>query len=281
MKTIVTHQSPDLDSVASSWMVKRFLPGFADAALTLIPAGTTLDGAPVDSNPDIVHTDTGHGIYDHHHLPDPEKKMCATERVYTDLITKKLIPENLIKPLGRIADFATIIDHLGEINFPDPLNDRYDFSLYMILVGLRKTDMPDPDIYDMAWKALDGILVLFTEKQEAEDIIADATEFDTKWGKALGIHSDNSAAMTMAMFKGYAVVVQKGVSKPNARIKSRPSTEIDLTPVHDAIVEKDKTGEWFLHISKNMLLNGSSKGAPMRPTELSLEELVSIVESVT
>lgn len=280
MKHIVTHQSPDLDSVTSSWMVKRFLPGFENATLTLIPAGTTLDGATVDSDPNIVHTDTGYGMYDHHHLPDPEKKMCAAERVYTDLVQKKLIPEHLIKPLKRIADFATIIDHLGEINFPDPLNDRYDFSLHMILVGMRKTNMPDLEIYELAWKALDGILVLFTEKQEAEDVIARATEFDTKWGKGLAILSDNSAAMTMAMFQGYAVVVQKGVSKANARIKSRPTTEIDLTPVHDIIIQKDKTGEWFLHISKNMLLNGSSKGAPMQPTELSLDELVTIVKSI-
>ena len=280
MKRIVTHQSPDLDSVVSSWMVKRFLPGFESATLTLIPAGTTLDDAPVDSDPDIVHTDTGYGIYDHHHLPDPEKSMCAAERVYKDLVAKKRIPENLVKSLRRIADFATLIDHLGEINFPDPLNDRYDFSLHMIVVGLRKTGVADAEIYEFAWKALDGILVLFTEKQEAEDVLAEAVEFDSKWGKGLAISSDNTAAMTMALFKGYVVVVQKGVSKANARIKSRPSTDIDLTPVRDAIQKDDKTGEWFLHISKNMLLNGSSKGAPMHPTELSLEELVTIVQSI-
>jgi hypothetical protein len=281
MKTIVTHQSPDLDSVTSSWMIKRFLPSWADATLTLIPAGTTLNGMAVDSDPDILHTDTGYGKYDHHHLPDPEKKMCAAERVYHDLLGKKLIPEHLVQPLGRIANYTTIIDHLGEIDFPDPLNDRYDFGLHQVVVGMRRAGQPDPEIYQMMWSALDGVLVLFTEKGEAEQVLATSHEFDTKWGKGLAINSENTAAITMALLKGYAVVVQKSPQSGNARIKSRPTPKIDLTPVHDAIVQKDKTGEWFLHISKNMLLNGSSKGAPMNPTPLSLDQLVAITSSIT
>lgn len=279
MKTIVTHQSPDLDSVASAWLIKRYIPEFQDAKLTLVAAGHTLEDMEVDADPDIIHCDTGGGRFDHHHIVDPEKKHSATERVYTYLCEHNLLKQELIQPLGRISAYATLIDHLGEINFPDPLNDRYDFALHMIIVGMKKTDMTDEAVYENAWNALDGILIVLREKGEAEQVLADAIEFNTKWGKGLAINSENTAAQTMALFKGYVVVVQKNPKTGAARIKSIPDPKIDLTPAYNQIQKDDTAGEWFLHISKNMLLNASSKGAAMAPTALSLTQLQHILET--
>jgi hypothetical protein len=83
----------------------------------------------------------------------------------------------------------------------------------------------------------------------------------------------------MALFKGYVVVVQKNPKTGAARIKSIPDPKIDLTPTYNQIQKDDTAGEWFLHISKNMLLNASSKGAAMAPTALSLTQLQHILET--
>lgn len=280
MKQIVTHQSPDLDSVASSWLVKRYLPGFQDARLTLTAAGTTLNDASPDENPDIAHCDTGGGRFDHHHIHDPEKKHSATERVYNYLCENKLIHKDLIEPLGRIAAHATLVDHLGQIHFPDPLNDRYDFALHQVITGMKEAGYDDENIYESMWKCLDGVLSIFVSKIEAEAVLAQAHEFRTRWGRALSIESENTAALTMAQFKGFVVVVQKNPKTGAARIKSIPDPSIDLTPVYERIQKEDAVGEWFLHISKNMLLNASSKGAPMTPTSLTREALQHILETV-
>ncbi len=41
-----------------------------DALLRFVPAGMTLDKRPVDSDPHVIHVDTGGGRFDHHHTND-------------------------------------------------------------------------------------------------------------------------------------------------------------------------------------------------------------------
>ncbi|HLD24715.1 MAG TPA: hypothetical protein VJB96_02245 [Patescibacteria group bacterium] len=40
MKTIVTHIGPDLDVITSTWLVKTFFPGWEEAEVAFVPAGT-------------------------------------------------------------------------------------------------------------------------------------------------------------------------------------------------------------------------------------------------
>ena len=66
MKLIVTHFNPDLDAIASIWIIKRFLKGWEKARVRFVPAGETYKDQPVDSQPEILHVDTGLGELDHH-----------------------------------------------------------------------------------------------------------------------------------------------------------------------------------------------------------------------
>ncbi len=55
MKTIVTHLSPDLDAIASCWLIKKYLTDWDSAEIRLVPAGTTLNNEPPDDNKEIIH----------------------------------------------------------------------------------------------------------------------------------------------------------------------------------------------------------------------------------
>ena len=85
MFTIVTHYSPDLDAIASVWLIKKFLPNWQDAQIRFAPAGKTFEGQIVDSDPTFLHVDTGMGFLDHHHTSE---YICAAKKVYEFIINE-------------------------------------------------------------------------------------------------------------------------------------------------------------------------------------------------
>ncbi len=56
--------------------------------------------------------------------------------------------------------------------------------------------------------------------------------------------------------------------------------DIDLTPVYKKLSKMDPDATWFLHISKRMLLNGSSKNPSMKGSRLTLSEVVEVLQNV-
>src|SRR5690606_17892776 len=78
-KTIVTHISPDLDAITSSWLIKRYLTDWDTADHAFVPAGETFGNKDPDANPNVIHVDTGLGKFDHHQLTE---RTSATKRVF-------------------------------------------------------------------------------------------------------------------------------------------------------------------------------------------------------
>jgi len=140
--------------------------------------------------------------------------------------------------------------------------------------------MKDLALVQTIFPLLDGVLQLFIYKIRAEAEIAKGFIFYSKYGKSLAMNSSNDEAMRIAQKKGFSLVVMKDPQKKTARIKTTPSPELDLTPVYDKIKKVDQKGYWFLHILKNMLLNGSSRKPDATPTPLSLQQLIEIIKEV-
>src|SRR3989338_2555033 len=241
MKTIVPHVSVDLDAVTSSWLVVRYMPGWTEAGFNFVPAGTTLNGADPDEDLNIIHVDTGLGKFDHHQFAD--NKLSATKRVFDYLQEKSYVKKTDLPALSRIVEFVTLIDNFGEVYFPDPTSDIYDFSLYQLTEGLKQLGKKDEEVVRIMFTLLDATLELFKKKINAEDEVKKGYIFKTKWGKSLALETQN---------------------------------EIDLTPVHEEIVKKDPSATWFLHSSKHMLLNGSSKNPTAVASNLPLKKVVEI-----
>ncbi|MFA5136838.1 MAG: chromate resistance protein ChrB domain-containing protein [Patescibacteria group bacterium] len=277
MKTIVTHLSVDLDCITAVWLIKRFFPGWQQATVVYTPQQTEWNNVPVDSNPEIIYVDTGFGRFDHHQL---QEKTSASKRVFESIMKNQMAHGKKNEALTRIIDHVNDIDHFGEVHYPEPTHDRYDFCLHQIISGLKKNSEKDDDVMSIIHKLLDGILVLFLSKINAEKEIEKGYVFHSKWGKTLAMNTANDEASRLAQKQGYQLVITKDPERGSVRIKTPPNPDLDLTPLYTKIRQADTQGYWYLHVLKNMLLNGSSVTPDAKPTALTLKQLIEIIKKI-
>lgn len=281
MKIIVTHLNPDLDAIASAWLVKKFLPGWNEARIEFIPQGETFNNQPVDNNPHVLHVDTGMGKLDHHRLG--EDTTCAAKKTWEHIKkvqSLKLEVKNWTdKAVDRMVTIVNEIDHFGEVYWPEPENDRYEFFIERIFDGWKLKYL-DQDRRIMEWglDCLDGLYQIMLSKNRAQIELKKGIEFKTKWGKGLAVETINDEVVKLGQRLGYQVTVRKDPRKGYVRIKTLPSPAIDLTPVYKQLKKLDKEATWYLHPGKNMLLNGSTHNPKMRATKLRLEEIINVIK---
>lgn len=277
MKTIVTHLSPDLDAITACWLIQRFLPDWKEAEIKFVPAGATLDNQPVDSDKNIIHVDTGLGRFDHHQT---DNHTSAANCVFEFLVKNDHVKPAIKNPLSKIVGFVTDTDQFEEVNFPDPAADRYDFCLHQIVDSLRYALNNELELIRLIGLILDAELSLFKKKINAVNEIKKGLIFQSKYGRCLAILTNNEETVKLSLKSGFSLVVRKDPVKGYVRIKTLPDKKYDLTSVYKAVVKADPKATWFLHISKNMLLNGSSKNPVLVPTSLSLQRLIEIIKKV-
>jgi len=299
MKRIVTHTSPDMDAITSIWFVKRYLPGWDNAELRFVPAGQRLgnlteekaqkltDPVEIIGGNEVIHMDTGHGPLDHHQTSDQD--VCAAsltlEYVKKNMVQNSLNPEKM-EALERIAKYVIEVDHFKEIFRKEPLANYQNFSIVEILDGL-KYQHPNDDKYYVEFISLclDAMVhdlenLIWAEKEIKEK----AVYFDTKWGKGLGIETINDTVVKLGQLMGYIIVVRRDPRKGYVRIKTQPDEKdkkgIDLTLASEKLKKMDPNATWFLHVSKKMLLNGTPKNPKMKPTKLSLSDIIEVLKEI-
>ena len=279
MKTIVTHFAPDVDAITSVWLLNNFLEGWEKAQVKFVPAGKTLDDQIVDSDPEILHVDTGMGILDHHQT---DEDTCAARRTleYIKNIKLKEGVELENEALERMIDVVNDIDHFREVYYPNPNSDYHDFGMAGVLDGWKLLFSDNPfKITELGKLMLDGIYKNFQNKVWAEsEIKVKGIEFKSKWGKALAVETINDEVLPVAQKMGYGLAVRKDAKKSYVRIKALPDSKIDLTKCYNIYRKLDKKATWFLHASKKMILNGSIKNPQSKPTSLTLREIVEVLK---
>lgn len=277
-KTIVTHMAPDLDAISSAWLIKKYLVGWHEAEMEFVPAGTTLNGAPPDEDPDIIHVDTGLGMFDHHQLKDDN--LCAAKRVFNHLKEKKLIKEKDLRGVSKLIEYVTLIDNFKEVYFVNPTDDIYDFMLHQTIEGLKSIGKNNHQVCEIVFDLLEASLRMLSNKIKAEEEIKKGLIFESKWGKSLAMETGNEEAMKIALKQDFRIVIRKDPAKGNIRIKSFPDEKIDLAPVYEKVKELDPAATWFLHVSGHMLLNGSSKNPTSTPSKLPLSRVIEIIKEI-
>ena len=276
-KIIVTHISPDFDGIPAIWLLKKFHPDFSDARVELIPAGNhTYNNQPVDSNVDVVHVDAGGGRFDHH---DTNDFTCGAKLVHEWLVKEGYVKED-DEALVRLVQVLTELDHgWDSYKWCEPASDRWEFAAHNLLSGLKMVYGKKVE-KQMEWTfdTLEAAYALLKSKVAAEKEIAEGLKFKTRWGEGVAVVTKNDGVMDVGIKGGYAVVVRKDPTEGYVRITGNNMHNVDLTKAYNEIVGKDKVGNWFLHASKVLLRNGSTRNPTMKATKMTVEEVVKILE---
>ena len=315
MKKIVTHKSCDIDAIASVWLLKRFMPGWEDAHVEFVNAGEKLAGVYEHENEPIetvdgvetIHVDTGMGALDHHQTPD--MNTCGAKKTLDFVLAEPLssLHKHEIKreAVTRIVELVIDDDHFQEVYYPEPNHDIYEFGIVAIIQGYKLLyQKDDTKLTEFIFECLDSVLQNFEKKIWAErEIKEKGVEFKSKWGKGLAIETINDEVLKTAQMKGFVLTVRKDTNGGFVRIKAMPDrrqkTEdkrqitgngnqkseirnqnlgIDLTEAYEKLKSMDPTATWFLHASKRMLLNGSTKNPEMKGTKLTLEQVIDVLK---
>jgi hypothetical protein len=284
-KLLVTHRSPDLDAITSTWIFHYFLSAtYGDALFTFVPAGETL---PVEQaaqlgvvEKDVTHLDTGWGPFDHHQPDRAQKRVCAASLAYEYLCSiQKDKKED--KALQYLVEYVTQIDLFEDSGWKDADDMRYDLMLGGILNGAKASGQyDDAQLQQFGFGLLRAAYAQLKDEFKALEIISlEGQAFKVGKVKAIALATSNGAVEKRAQKMGYDIMVRKNEEKGDIRIKATPRVHnIDLTPVYERILKEDSVGTWFLHGSKRMLLNGSSKNPNQIPSSLSLVQVVKILK---
>lgn len=284
IKLIVAHLAPDLDAVASVWLLKRFdEQHFGESSVDFVPAGERISRERLEEleleEKDVVHVDTGMGEFDHHTDALAGKRVCAASLVRDHVVS--LHPEiEEDEALERMVEFVIEIDHFGEIFWPEPNADRYIFMLDEILHHLKSIGKQDEEVVEFALTALDSIYAAFKVRVAAEEEVGQGTKFETPWGEGLAIETSNDEVIKYGQKQGFVVVVRKDPEYGNIRIKAVPGKKIDLTKIYEKILRKDPEATWYFHPAKTMLLNGSRKKQNQVSSILTLEEVIGMFKGI-
>jgi hypothetical protein len=276
-KIIVTHISPDFDGIPAVWMLRKFHPEFRTARVELVPAGdNTFQNQPVDSDPDVLHVDVGGGKFDHHKT---NEFTCGAKLVFEYLVREGYVSDE-DEALARIVQVITELDHGWDTyKWSEPASDRWDFSLHNVLSGLKMAFPRDNEKY-ISWvsDSLDGVYLILQSKVKAEKEVSKGLKFKTRWGEGVAVYTKNDGVMDAAIKGGYALVVRKDPTEGYVRVTGSNAHKVDFTKAYETISKQDKVGHWFLHASKVLLRNGSTRNPNMKPTKMTIEEIVAILE---
>lgn len=277
-KKIVTHNNPDLDAVSSCWLLKRFLPGWEEAEIDYCEPKSTIDGKPVDSNPDILHVDVADGKLDHHQTSEKTSAAALVLKfIENEFEEKGMDFKKLDKiALAEIVKVITEIDNARNLVWEEASEIRNDFYLHNLIGGIRGIGKSDEEVMEFSFLALDAILHKVKRAVDAREELKEGIEFETPWGKSIAVETGNDNVLWEGERMGYSLVLKKDDESGNVRIYSRWDRGVDLAKAYEEIKTKDEKADWFLHSSKVLLLNGS-KMKKMRPTSLSIKQLIDIL----
>jgi hypothetical protein len=262
-KIIVGHLAPDLDCLTAMWMLIRF-GGAADADLQFVPAGSTLHGLPVDSDPNIIHVDTGGGRYDHHQRP--ARNLCAAELVRRTVAPGDPVLERVVRQVCQL-DNATA-----------PPGEQGFFNISSLIAGYNLLYPTRPHHVAYAMLAnLDAWYEHEARQLRLEAAFAQRLEFETPWGLGIAMESADGGSSRLAYGYG-AVLYAYRDGRGWMGVAAQARSAVDLSAVYQDLRRVDREADWYLHPNRRLLLCGTDKSPPRVPSRLTLAELVRVIQ---
>ncbi len=277
-KIIVTHIFPDLDAISAVWLLKRFKSDWEEAKVEFVAAGLTYKDQAVDSDPGIIHVDTGMGRFDHH---ETDERTCAAKLVFNYLKQEKNITLKHQSALERLIEIVIQVDHFEDFFWPKSADDKYDFCLHHLFDHLKLSGKANDDqLVEKGRVLLDAVLFGLRQKIKAEEEMKEGVEFKTIWGRSLGLETKMSRVNKLAQKMGYSLVVRKEPGTGFVSIKCQPREDLDLNQAYEALKKADSKADWFFHSSRHIILNGSRHNPKVKQSSLELTELIEILKNI-
>ena len=238
--------------------------GATNADLQFVPAGATLHGQAADSDPRIVHVDTGGGRYDHHRHPG--RNLCAAE-----LVRRAVAPDDLAlkRMVRRVCQIDTATAPEGELSF---------FNITSLIAGYNALFPNRP--HHVAYAMLPNLDAWYedeTRQLRLEAAFARRIEFETFWGLGIAMESDDGASSRLAYRHG-AVLYAYRDGQGWMGVAAQARSAVDLSNVYHDLRRVDGEADWYLHPNKRLLLCGTPKAPPRTPSRLTLVELVHVIQ---
>ena len=280
MKRIITHINPDLDAITAVWVIKRFLPGWEEAEVDFVEATAGGEKIPgVDSDPEVLYVDVGRGKLDHHQT---NYYLSATRLCWDYVLEQRegqLLKEIEQEAGKRLVEVVTQVDNAKDLNWKEVGETRYYFYLHILIDGLRGLGESDHQVLEFGFRALDAVFLTLKNKIRAEEDLKNGIKFQTKWGEGIALESANKRVLWEGEIQGFVLVVKKDPKSGAIQIYARPDSKVNLSTAYQKIKKIDLSADWFLHASGRLLLNESSVNPNMRPTKLTLEQIIEVLKS--
>lgn len=156
MQTIVTHVSPDLDAIASAWLLLRYVPNFEGAKVVFVNTGNP-DRAILAQADAVVDTGGAYNPYqywyDHHQMENPNQA-CAAMLVWQDLMYMHSI--NPYTPnVAHLEPLVQLI-HAGDTGLPEADESRKN-GIHAMVSEMKYQQFEDAVIFRLGCVLLDFI----------------------------------------------------------------------------------------------------------------------------
>jgi len=261
---LVTHFAPDLDSCLGTWILKKFIFPNEQCVLRFVSMGEKLPDSESDETDEVLYVDTSGGKYDHH---GTNEYVCATSLIMEE---HDLRDDPILE---RMVSYVLLVDHGRVLE-----GDISDFDILNIINGMNSLYQNDPSfIVEFIWSCLEAIYASLEKSISAEEEIKQCINFNTKWGKGCAIESTNKYVRFIAHRKGYIVFVTVNPISGFRGFMAPGNSEVDFSEIYHKIHLIEPEADWFLHESKQLLLCGSHKAPHKRLSNLSLKELVRVL----
>lgn len=278
MKKIITHINPDSDAIISVWLIKKFLPGWQEAEVGFAEANDETKQKAQTDDPSVLFVDVGRGKLDHHQTG----RITSAAHLCWEYI-KQNRPQQPIRVLDAAAveelvRVGTEIDNTRDLHWPEVSEYRTSFYFQTIIESLRGMAETDEQVMALGLRLAEAIFWNLKNRMKAREELKAGIQFETLWGKGIALQTGNKYVGWEGEVAGFAVVIQKEPKVGGVRIYSRWDSGADLTEVYNKVSLLDGEANWFLHASKKLLLNWASVNKGMKPTKLSLEQLIEIIK---
>jgi|SRR3989344_569028 len=280
VEKIILYSGADFDVLFATWLFSRNISYAKYARIEFVKIGETWKNQKVDSDPSIIHIDTGGGRFDHH---------GGKEKTASLLMAKEL----------KLDSDPALKNLLSLVESYEKAEKQVFYSPSQIITGWYYKYQRNPRL--VVEKALELFDILYG--QEKKRIEAESKAEAVVWKECgqykVAVLDEIPQLRDWAFEAGAAVVVWKSTvnGNPNYGVQVSRSLDVTLTKMVaklreeeakargldlsdtdlETINELEQMPGWYLHSSHKLVLCGSRK-KPLKKNEVSILPFEKILE---